>query len=402
MSEANWNKQKNQNPLALASMEMLGCLGELGDREALSLRGCALSVHTGFGREHDAARRILLEAQVRGLRNLALRSGCETIVDFPCSCLYRPFTSKGLHYIGLGAAEVIEAAGAVREGAGSSFFPVDATNPASILQALESAGGSLCILSAGLFPTVTDPELNPLCVAVGQALRTHGGCWLTPDPEAPRAFMEILEALCGDRMMDVLLRSNDMRQWKVQGQFDNSLVIDPRWDRERLQGKALAFLQTHGLEAERIPLEMQALNLLSIPAGQTNEALRETIAALHCCKITAIAAQGHMDHRRAAGLDIVSQRKGDLLHLELCGRLDTLSSNDVFESFMEQNSDLRKVEIDCSELDYLSSGGIRVLLKILRFCTVTLLNPNEAVCDVMEKTGLDTLLQIRNGETRYV
>ena len=387
----------------MATMELLGCLCELGDREALSLRLNTLPVSTGFGREHDAARRILLEAQTRGLRTLALRSGCGTIVDYPCSCLHRPFTSKGLCYIGLGASEVLDAVGEAWKGPGRSFFPVDATNPVSIIRSLESAGSSLCILSAGLLSTVTDPELNPLCGIVGQALRLHGGCWLTPDPEAPRAFMDILEALCGDRMMDVLLKSNNMRQWRMRGQFDNTLVIDPRWDHERLQRKAIAFLRTHGLEVERLPMEIRDAELLSVPAGQTPAVLRQALAAMHCWKITVSASRRKpADVRHAAGLHIATSREGDLLRMELRGRLDTLSSPDFLESFTAQDKDLREVEIDCSALEYISSSGLRVLLKIVKNCCVTLLDPNEDVCEVMEKTGIDTMVQIKNGETSHV
>ena len=95
-------------------------------------------------------------------------------------------------------------------------------------------------------------------------------------------------------------------------------------------------------------------------------------------------------------------REGDLLRMELRGRLDTLSSPDFLESFTAQDKDLREVEIDCSALEYISSSGLRVLLKIVKNCCVTLLGPNEDVCEVMEKTGIDTMVQIKNGETSHV
>ena len=60
------------------------------------------------------------------------------------------------------------------------------------------------------------------------------------------------------------------------------------------------------------------------------------------------------------------------------------------------------MEIDCAALDYLSSAGLRSLFQILNVCPMTLLNINEVVGDVLEKTGFDTLVQIRNGGMDHV
>lgn len=404
MSEANWNKSEALNPLARVAMETLGCLCALEDADALPLRSFALPVCTGFGEAHDAARRILLETQYRGLTALALRSGRETVVGFPCVGLARPFTDAGLSYIGLGAPTIVDAAGRLWKGSRAGFFPADATNPASILRGLESARGELCILTAGLFPTLTDPELDPLCDALGQALRAHGGVWLTLDAEFPRAFMAILKALCGDRYMDVLLRSNDMRQWRTAGQFDNALVIDPRWDYERLLDRAVARLARRGLAVARIPMAPKTLAMRSVPETHpARDAILQSLAGQCWWQITASAPAGARQAVvRATGLRIVSRREGDMLRMKLSGRLDTLSSEAFLNDFTARSEGLQAVEIDCAALDYLSSAGLRSLFQILNVCPMTLLNINEVVGDVLEKTGFDTLVQIRNGGMDHV
>lgn len=398
MSEANWNESEDLNPLQSAAMETLGCLCALGDGDALPMSRFAAPVRTGFGPAHDAARGILLEARRRGLAALALRSGCETVAEFPCACLPRPFTDAGLCYIGLGAPAIVQAAKALAEGPRARFFPADATNPASILRGLKDARGPICVLSAGLFPTVTDPELAPLCDALAQVLRDHGGCWLTPDPESPRAFLDILRALCAERYIDVVLTSNDMRQWKTAGQFDNALVIDPRWDCERLTQKAVARLRRHGLQAERVPMPPRS-ELQSVPAeSPRRDAILRALDQQRCWKITASARAGARSGvSRADGLDIASERKGDLLRLWLTGRLDTLTSPALSECFAAHSEGLQSVEIDCAGLEYLSSSGLRALLQMLRHCPVTLCAINETVGDVLSKTGFDMLVQIKSG-----
>ncbi len=316
----------------------------------------------------------------------------------------RPFTDAGLSYIGLGALSIAEAAGALRKGSRAGFFPADATNPASILRGLESTRGELCILTAGLFPTLTDPELDPLCDALGQALRAHGGVWLTLDAEFPRAFMATLKALCGDRYMDVLLQSNDMRQWRTAVQFDNALVIDPRWDFERLRDRAVARLARRGLAVARIPMAPKALALRSVPETHpARDAILQGLAGQCWWQITASAPAGARQAVvRATGLKIVSRREGDMLRIKLSGRLDTLSSDALLNDFTAWSEGLQAVEIDCAALDYLSSAGLRTLLQILKAFPLTLLNINEGVGDVLEKTGFDTLVQIRNGGMDHV
>jgi len=55
--------------------------------------------------------------------------------------------------------------------------------------------------------------------------------------------------------------------------------------------------------------------------------------------------------------------------------------------------------IDCSELEYISSSGLRIFLNILKNARssgnkVTLLGVNEVIRDVLELTGLVKLFEL--------
>ena len=66
-------------------------------------------------------------------------------------------------------------------------------------------------------------------------------------------------------------------------------------------------------------------------------------------------------------MEIIQSQKKEIVVLALSGRLDTLSSNslkDTFEGLI--NSSKHKILIDCSNLQFISSSGLRVLLSVAK------------------------------------
>ena len=58
---------------------------------------------------------------------------------------------------------------------------------------------------------------------------------------------------------------------------------------------------------------------------------------------------------------------------------------------------IRKVEVDCRALDYLSSAGVRVLLMMRKNCDegVSLTGVNETVGEILDQTGISGTLTVR-------
>ena len=86
------------------------------------------------------------------------------------------------------------------------------------------------------------------------------------------------------------------------------------------------------------------------------------------------------------------------LSIAIVGRLDTVTAPDL-ESFIGAQFDgASALTIDCKELAYVSSAGLRVLLatqkKVGKGGAMKLINVCEAVMEVFEMTGFADILVI--------
>jgi anti-sigma B factor antagonist len=62
-------------------------------------------------------------------------------------------------------------------------------------------------------------------------------------------------------------------------------------------------------------------------------------------------------------MEIIEAKQNDITIIELTGRLDTLSSSSLEDKLLETiNNNQSKIIIDFSQLDFISSSGLRVLL----------------------------------------
>ncbi len=93
---------------------------------------------------------------------------------------------------------------------------------------------------------------------------------------------------------------------------------------------------------------------------------------------------------------INENRINETLIVSLEGRLDTTTSPDL-DAFLEKNlPSVNELIFDFSKLDYLSSAGLRVMLKAQKAMSdkggVTVRNPSKLVMGVFEVTGFKEIL----------
>lgn len=95
-------------------------------------------------------------------------------------------------------------------------------------------------------------------------------------------------------------------------------------------------------------------------------------------------------------LNLTAQKDNDLLTMELAGRLDTVTAPDLQNAYQEESSGVSTVVLDCKDLTYISSAGLRVLLTIRKSLTGELRMKNVAptVMEVLEITGFADILVI--------
>ena len=75
--------------------------------------------------------------------------------------------------------------------------------------------------------------------------------------------------------------------------------------------------------------------------------------------------------------------------LKIIGRLDTTTAPELEATVDGCIAGLKELVMDCSELEYVSSAGLRVILKAQK-----LMNVNETIMEVFEITGFADILNI--------
>ena len=386
----------------------------VAEKLGLSFEETQNSATTTVSPEQMTANMILVETRWRTCAAIAEESGCKTIVDLPCGYTPRAkaISQKGIAYYGLDLpAAIAEAEPAVMslidEDKRSSvhFCGVDATNGESLKAALKDAEGPLCITTEGLLMYFTDSEVGALCDNIRMILKEHGGCWLTADPEAGMQYILTMQPIAGDRFMEIMMKSKTTAEDKSDVNVGgNSLNVSPMGDVALNMKNAMMFLARHGLKAERMILSehMPEINSLDKITPEQAQAIKQNMQKCAYWKITVSDTGAEVDTAdlRAEDFDMQASVTNDTLNLRLKGRVDTLTAPNMLALFERVAAEhkLSCVDIDCGELDYISSAGLRVLLIMKKECPdgVKLTGINQVVREILEQTGFDSVLDIED------
>lgn len=386
----------------------------VAEKLGLSFEETQNSATTTVSPEQMTANMILVETRWRTCATIAEESGCKTIVDLPCGYTPRAkaFSQKGIAYYGLDLpAAIAEAEPAVMslidEDKRSSvhFCGVDATNGESLKAALKDAEGPVCITTEGLLMYFTDSEVGALCDNIRMILKEHGGCWVTADTETGMQYIMTMQPIAGDRFMEIMMKSKTTAEDKSDVNVgSNSLNVSPQGDVAQNMKNAMAFLARHGLKAERMILSehMPEINSLSYVTPEQAQAIKQNMQKCAYWKITVSDTGAEVDTAdlRAEDFDMQASITNDTLNLRLKGRVDTLTAPNMLALFERVAADhkLSCVDIDCGELDYISSAGLRVLLIMKKECPdgVKLTGINQVVREILEQTGFDSVLDIED------
>lgn len=96
--------------------------------------------------------------------------------------------------------------------------------------------------------------------------------------------------------------------------------------------------------------------------------------------------------------EISHVKDGNTLTISIPGRIDTTNAeqkgNEIFE-ILENNSDVENLIIDANGLEYISSSGLRVILKIRKdFPSLKIINVSNEVYDIFDMTGFSEMITI--------
>ncbi|MBR5969449.1 MAG: STAS domain-containing protein [Lachnospiraceae bacterium] len=98
-------------------------------------------------------------------------------------------------------------------------------------------------------------------------------------------------------------------------------------------------------------------------------------------------------------MNITEVRQEDVIELKVEGRVDTNTSGRLQEAILKALQKSNKIVINCAELEYVSSAGLRSLLLGHKTASskggsMTVINVNDAVNQVFTVTGFSRILKI--------
>ena len=357
---------------------------------------------------------IVIESRYRTMNILAEKSGCDVDVDLPCGYSARAlgYARKGKRFVGLDLPAVIQEVKPkimrLVDGGERDFVrlsAVDATNYDSLENALKGINGTFCIITEGLLMYFTDSELKAITENIRKILSEHGGCWITSDPELLKTHSLISKAVSGGKLSgspsnvtSILEEKSDTSTSKSGNSVCPGVICN---DFEEAARKGIKFFEAHGFNVERLTFagNMPELNAYSLLKPEQVSALKEAMTHAACWKMT-LTDNAETSRTSSAGkrFGINAKITGDILSLNLSGRLDTITAPELLAFWEKVNAEneINAVKIDCDSLEYISSAGLRVLLMMQKGSNegVKLSAVNNTVRDIISQTGFDSLLKI--------
>ncbi len=99
-------------------------------------------------------------------------------------------------------------------------------------------------------------------------------------------------------------------------------------------------------------------------------------------------------------MEIRKNREGDKLTIEIEGRIDAITAEDIGKSLENSLDGVKELVFDLKDLEYTSSAGLREFLGAQQIMeeqgSMVIRNANETVMDIFEETGFDKILEIEH------
>ncbi len=297
---------------------------------------------------------------------------------------------------------------------GRAFFKVtDVTNYGSLEKAVAHIDGPICISMEGLTVYLNKEEKTRLISNIKRLLTKKGGCWLSADVETMAYYRAGIGAVAesneeGQQMIKAFLSAfSSQSDSDIQGTVlierkdKNASGLSGGFDLDAME----KLYNAYGLKVEKVPYYRDDLELkmFSKFTAEQIAKLKTLIKQVHIWKITSdpdVSIDDSVQNSYEQGAFSSTFRNASCrLLIRLCGRVDSITAPSFLKAW-EENLNANKVDsvvVDCSDLEYISSAGLRVLLiikKSLQENELILHNVNEAVMDILDTTGFSDLFTV--------
>ena len=98
-------------------------------------------------------------------------------------------------------------------------------------------------------------------------------------------------------------------------------------------------------------------------------------------------------------LKVIKNHNGTELKVSLVGRLDTMTARVLEQEMKDETDGIKLLTMDFTGLDYISSAGLQILLKLHRRMNdnggkLQIRNASKDVRDIFDITGFSTFLNV--------
>ena len=335
---------------------------------------------------------------------LAKESGF-TVVDLPCGFTPRAleFAKSGKKFVGMDLpATINEVEPAIMSLLDENqknfvhFEGVDVTNYQSLKSAFDKIDGEVCITTEGLLMYLTDSEMDVMCDNIKKILAEHGGYWITLDPEISLLYVLIMKAFYGDRTRELMYQM----RYRIEDKSDLIVVQNPMnirvvGDVQENMKNAINYITSKGLKLERIPYADHVPEFRSLENADSKivTQIKEGFKRICIWKISVDeSVKEDISDAKTESFNANASIDGNRLNLILSGNLDTLSAPKLLANYEKIKEDivLDSVIIDCSNLEYVSSAGLRVLRIMQDDCKggVIMNSCNEIIIEDLSDTDI--------------
>lgn len=99
-------------------------------------------------------------------------------------------------------------------------------------------------------------------------------------------------------------------------------------------------------------------------------------------------------------MEIIKNLNGSELTIKLVGELNTITSPFLEDVIKNDLNGIKSLIFDFSQLDYLSSSGLRTILVAQKIMDnqgkMVIKKPNDSILEIFDITGFSSLLEIEN------
>lgn len=339
---------------------------------------------------------VLIESRFQTMNRLIESRKSSQIVDLPCG-----YTSRGIRmsrqgriYFGFDLPAVIDAILPATEsiiGADDriAYHAVDATNYDSLEAPFSPSNHDFLITTEGLLMYFSQSELEEVFRNIHRLLQKYGGSWVTAD----RAYFlhdrdVTFAALNHDARLTAMYEAVTKKAAGTTADvaFYDSVFFDP--DDEKVK----AFISSMGFQLKEISMGDYLPEQLGSVSGDADAEVRKVFGNMYFWELT-VKAQTKKLREEEKPFSVRTAVEGTTLHVSVAGRMDTLTAPELLKQFSEVKDPIEAIEVDVTDMVYVSSAGLRVLLMMYKSLKdksgFRMTGVSDGVREILETTGFD-------------